>query len=76
VSRSYNRFPATKDHATRWVKRQASKAVRRHKGEIPSGGWYKRLYDSWIICDYCIYSPRNARPDLTDAQWAKFHRWK
>ena len=34
----------------RWWKRQASKAVRR--ADVQDGGTYKRVYDSYDICDY------------------------
>lgn len=36
----------------KWAKRQAAKAVRRYKGPIPDGGYYKKIYDSWSIHDY------------------------
>jgi hypothetical protein len=35
----------------KWVKRQASKTVRRAK-DVPEGNAYRKLFDSWNICDY------------------------
>lgn len=36
----------------KWAKRQASKAVRRYEGPIPDGSAYKKIYNSWGICDF------------------------
>jgi len=33
-------------------KRMASRAVRNYTGEIPSGNAYKKIFDSWNICDW------------------------
>ena len=76
MSRSYRHFPVHKERPSKVAKRRANQAVRRYKGEISDGSWYKRLFESWIISDYWIYSPRSAHPDLTDSQWAKYYRWK
>lgn len=60
MSRSRKKHPVVKDfsrgnNGTRWDKRQASKRVRRHKGPIPDGCGYKKLYPSWNIHDYVSY---------------------
>lgn len=53
MSRSRKRNPIIKQRARNvkaW-KRFASKAARRHD-DISDGAMYKRLYDSYNICDY------------------------
>jgi len=53
MSRSRKKNPVWKSTSTKpWYwKRQASKAARKH--DLSSGGSYKRVYNSWNICDYC-----------------------
>lgn len=60
MSRSYKKSPVFTDqsrYSTRWVKRQASKAVRRYAEETSNGKWYRRVYCPWNICDYRFYIP-------------------
>lgn len=58
MSRSYKKaILKDGEGGKKWAKRQASKAVRRYKGEIPNGGAYKKLYESYDIDDY-IYDGR------------------
>lgn len=40
----------------RYQKRLASKKVRRVKDELPDGCSYKKLYDSYNICEFKIMS--------------------
>jgi hypothetical protein len=40
-------------------KRRANKKVR--KSDVASGGAYKKVYDSWDICDYRTYDPESER---------------
>lgn len=54
MSRSYKKTPVCKDQGTRWMKRQASKTVRRYAEDISNGGSYKNLFCSYNICDYRI----------------------
>jgi len=35
-----------------FYKNQANRAVRNFEGEIPNGKWYRKLHDTWDICDY------------------------
>ena len=53
MSRSYKKSYIAKDeyHGKKVLKRHANKRVRQC-GNIPDGGRYKRLFDSWEICDY------------------------
>lgn len=55
MSRSYRKFPLCKcERSCKWGKKQANKRVRRYKGEISNGRNYKKLYESWEICDYAF----------------------
>lgn len=58
MARSY-RKPYVTDYykGKRKVKRLASKAVRRFKGEVNNGSWFKRLFQSWDIDDFGWYTP-------------------
>ncbi len=64
MSRSYKKFPVIKDRARTSKDREkpktyANRAVRRSNG-IPGGkAGFKKLYCSWIICDYRFYECRN-----------------
>ena len=66
MSRSYKKFPVVKDRARTSKDRQkpktyANRAVRRYSG-IPGGkSGFKKLYCSWIICDYRFCHCRNER---------------
>lgn len=57
MSRSYKHYPFVKDRASCKVgKKLASARVRvyiKRGGEIANGNAYKKLYQSWDICDYC-----------------------
>lgn len=56
MSRSVKKFPVVKDKTCcKAGKRFANKRIRRYKGFISNGKEYKKLYDSWDICDYCFY---------------------
>lgn len=51
MSRSYKRSPVIKDDAgKKFGKKYANKRVRH--SDIDSGGQYKKVYDSYNICDY------------------------
>ena len=58
LSRSYRRpfVTQTMYGGAKWEKRQANKKVRRTKN-VGNGKNYKRIYDSWNICDYRFYMP-------------------
>lgn len=51
MSRSYKKVGGFCDRNP-WAKRCANKRVRRHKGDLPDGCWYKRLYEQYDICDF------------------------
>lgn len=61
MSRSYRKHLILKGSGSKYVtfaKNQANRRIRRMKGEIPDGNSYRKIYDSWNICDYsCRYDP-------------------
>ncbi|MEK3901698.1 hypothetical protein [Paenibacillus sp. FSL R7-0179] len=57
MSRSFKKTPVSKDQANPWIKRQASKAVRRYTLDIPCGKSYRKIYCSWDISDWRFYTP-------------------
>ena len=60
MSRSYKKVAVSKDRGSRHTKRRfrcktlANRSVRRARG-VMNGGRYKRLFDSWDICDWRCY---------------------
>ena len=55
LSRSYKKYPSCKcEKSCKFGKKQANRKVRHFLQDIPSGGSYKKLYDSWDICDFKV----------------------
>lgn len=54
MSRSFKRpwVKGTSRSGQRWMKRYASKVVRRYRSYIPDGMRYKRIFETWDLCDY------------------------
>jgi hypothetical protein len=54
MSRSYRKHGGiVKQQNTKGMKRCANQYVRRHANELPrKGRAYKKLFESWDICDY------------------------
>jgi hypothetical protein len=54
MSRSYQKVAGYSQRSHKFGKRQANKRLRHYKDDnIPSkGNWYKKIYESWKICDY------------------------
>jgi hypothetical protein len=54
MSRSYKHIACYTDHnASTWRrKRWASKAIRKKTFELTNGNMYKKMYETWSICDY------------------------
>ncbi len=67
------RHVAWKDNIryAKWSKRMASKAVRRHHGQIPDGySFLKKIYNPYNIHDYrCVYYTRKEVEKRTDSRW-------
>ncbi|ETT74243.1 hypothetical protein C173_09118 [Paenibacillus sp. FSL R7-277] len=57
MSRSIKKTPVCKEQASRWIKRQASKAVRRYPHDISFGKSYRKIFSSWDISDWWFYTP-------------------
>lgn len=54
MSRSYKKIPGFTDHASprsKWYKRYYNKRIRR-TFDLPSGKAYRKIGNSWDICDY------------------------
>ena len=53
MSRSYKHIGFCKcEKSCKIGKKFANRKVRNYKGEIPNGKAYKKIYNSWDICDY------------------------
>lgn len=63
MSRSYKHKPWLRERNKRDQKRQAAKKVR-HTGELPRHMGYKRVYESWNICDFEL---RETWPEYLDS---------
>jgi len=62
MSRSFRKPYWTEGYGGKWrsiAKRQASKKVRQAKS-VGNGAYYRRIYDSWSICDYKFLEPSNS----------------
>jgi hypothetical protein len=61
MSRSRKKRPHVKQGSgSKWkrkAKKFANKAVTRYDAPIPPGGFYKKLFNSWDICDWNFYIP-------------------
>ncbi len=63
MSRSYRKPIATDGYKSKWKikeKQLANRAVRTDN-ELPSGGSYKKAYNSWNICDFKFDLPNTKR---------------
>jgi hypothetical protein len=52
MSKSFKKTPVCKDPCSKWAKRQASKAVRRYGEDLNPGASYRKVFCSWMLCDY------------------------
>lgn len=61
MSRSYREPWTTQGYggeARKFFKNYANRKVRRFKGEMQNGKWYRKIFDSWSICDWkWMYDP-------------------
>ena len=63
MSRSYRKPYWTEGYGGKWrrfAKRQASKKVRQ-SANVDDAAYYKRLYNSWNICDFKFIEPESSR---------------
>lgn len=65
MSRSYKKHPYCGDCKTvgKWF---ANRRVRRYKGMIHKGKAYRKVYDTWSVCDY--YSKKDFQTYLKHAR--------
>ena len=56
MSRSYKKHPCGGDTKSRFGKRYANHVVRKYF-DIGNHGYYKKLFNSYNICDYWSYYP-------------------
>ena len=52
MSRSFKKSLVAKDKNNKYNKKSANKKVRRYKNNIANGKAYKKIYESYDICDY------------------------
>ncbi|MCT4618704.1 MAG: hypothetical protein N4A62_04870 [Marinisporobacter sp.] len=80
MSRSHKKNPVLKDSGSKeWIKRQATKAVRRYKGTIQNGSSYKKLFESWKINDHIVHEPWGIESQEfweNKWEWSKRYYWK
>lgn len=59
MSRSYKHFPCVKDKScSRYGKKYANRSIR-HMKVVPNGSGYKKLKESYDICDWAFYETYN-----------------
>ena len=54
MSRSFKKSLVAKEKNNKYHKRSANKRVRRYDGDISNGKHYKKIYESYDICDYAF----------------------
>jgi hypothetical protein len=53
MSRSYKKYPSGKcEKSCKKGQRFANKTIRHYKECIPKGGYFRKIYNTWAICDY------------------------
>lgn len=64
MSRSFKHTPVIKIGCPK-AKRSAKRRVRRYRGTIPNGSFYKKLYPQYDICDHWWLEPK-AQKDVRE----------
>lgn len=54
MSRSFKKSLVAKERNDKYNKRCANKKVRRYNDYIPNGKSYKKIYESYDICDFAF----------------------
>lgn len=77
MSRSYKKYPFVKDKSgSKHGKKFANKKVR-HAKNLPNGKAYKKVYESWDICDYkYLWTRKDAIEDWLSSKpnsWKRKH---
>lgn len=85
MSRSYKYTPVLKDGGRRggkkwrskkWVKRQAGKKVRKTGNLGQKSKIYRRVSETWDICDWRSFCSWNPTDWDTKSEWEKWYRRK
>lgn len=76
VSRSYKHSPWSKDGSPGWrrfAKRLANRTVRKAR-DVPNGGAYRKVFQSYDIYDYISYCPKYSHYYWKDIDgWYKYY---
>ena len=78
MARSFKKTPGYTNSGSRgrkFAKRWANRKVRQIKGDLPNGGSYRKVYDSWNICDFktIYYTPVMYR-DYVNKLWRDYKK--
>lgn len=79
MSRSYKHTPVCTDGCCtsgvkKYWKRKANRKVRRTKGLGRKSKNYKKIYESWDICDYRFYMEKERFEEKGDLmRWKKYY---
>jgi len=80
MSRSFRKNPIIKD-SSKWAKQHANKVVRRTQ-DVSGGKNYKKVFESWDICDWRIRytleecTKRNDSKPKDIVDWYVKYYWK
>ena len=78
MSRSYKHTPRCGDKKGRYSKRLANHVVRRnrYKDAFPQYAGYKKMFESWNICDYeCVGTTFDQYYSYTVSWWYRWDRF-
>lgn len=79
MSRSYKKTPYAGDCKGKIAKRFANKAVRNYLKKLsndhPDNGSYKKLYETWDICDYYWIETWEDYWNETQKRYAEHPEW-
>lgn len=82
LSRSYKKTPVVKDGCNKaglrkYQKRQAYKKERKTKNLGNKSNNYRKVFDSWNICDYRFYKEKEIAMDEEEIHsWEKWYHRK
>ena len=61
MSRSRKKHPIQQLATNKFMKKIYNRAIRRSKEDIGQYGEYKKYHDSYEICDWLLYEPKNPK---------------
>ena len=77
MSRSYKHTPYCGDRKNKYMKRYANKCIRqslKNSDYLPSAAKYKKMFESWDICDYFWYG--YSFESYYQKEIAKWYEWR